>query len=207
MREHMRNNDRAMSNLEALPGGFNALRQLYENVQEPLMSATQGMGAGGDVADNPLAGMLAAMGGGAAAAGGAAGGAAAGGAAAANPGETQPLPNPWAGGGGGGGGAGGPAGLGALGGLGGMGGMGAGGFPMGAMDPGMQSAMMQQVRRFAVERGGALSGLVYRGVLLIMSGRGCQRSSITTEHPASCSLSPLSSPSPPSCPTTPLCWR
>lgn len=33
MREYMRNNDRALSNLEALPGGFNALRQLYENVQ------------------------------------------------------------------------------------------------------------------------------------------------------------------------------
>ena len=39
MREYMRNNDRAMSNLEALPGGFNALRQLYEYVQEPLMNA------------------------------------------------------------------------------------------------------------------------------------------------------------------------
>jgi ubiquilin len=33
MREYMRNNDRAISNIEALPGGFNALRQLYENVQ------------------------------------------------------------------------------------------------------------------------------------------------------------------------------
>lgn len=33
MREYMRNNDRALSNIEALPGGFNALRQLYENVQ------------------------------------------------------------------------------------------------------------------------------------------------------------------------------
>jgi hypothetical protein len=32
-REYMRNNDRALSNIEALPGGFNALRQLYENVQ------------------------------------------------------------------------------------------------------------------------------------------------------------------------------
>eukprot|EP00882_Tetradesmus_deserticola_P034827 GHRQ01040114.1.p2 GENE.GHRQ01040114.1~~GHRQ01040114.1.p2 ORF type:complete len:100 (-),score=29.86 GHRQ01040114.1:39-338(-) len=33
MREYMHNNDRALSNIEALPGGFNALRQLYENVQ------------------------------------------------------------------------------------------------------------------------------------------------------------------------------
>lgn len=39
MQEHMRNVDRAMSNLESIPGGFNALRQIYENVQEPLMNA------------------------------------------------------------------------------------------------------------------------------------------------------------------------
>lgn len=105
MREYMRSNDRAMSNLEALPGGFNALRQLYENVQEPLMNATQGMGAGGDAAANPLASMLAAagLGSGAAAGGGSGGGA--GGAAAGNtsPEGTQPLPNPWAAGGGAGG--------------------------------------------------------------------------------------------------------
>ena len=106
MREYVRNNDRAMSNLEALPGGFNALRQLYENVQEPLMNATQGMGAGGDTAANPLASMLAAAGlggsgaatgGGAAAGGGSSGGA---GTGSTSPGGTQPLPNPWAAGGG-----------------------------------------------------------------------------------------------------------
>jgi ubiquilin len=33
MREHMRNQDRALSNIEGMPGGFNALRQLYESVQ------------------------------------------------------------------------------------------------------------------------------------------------------------------------------
>lgn len=33
MQEHLRNADRAMSNLESIPGGFNALRQIYENVQ------------------------------------------------------------------------------------------------------------------------------------------------------------------------------
>jgi ubiquilin len=33
MREHMRNTDRAMSNLEALPGGFNVLRNLFETIQ------------------------------------------------------------------------------------------------------------------------------------------------------------------------------
>lgn len=44
MREYMRNNDRAMSNIEALPGGFNALRQLYENVQVgPACAAGPGL--------------------------------------------------------------------------------------------------------------------------------------------------------------------
>lgn len=37
MREYMRNSDRAISNIEALPGGFNALRRLYENVQVRLV--------------------------------------------------------------------------------------------------------------------------------------------------------------------------
>jgi ubiquilin len=40
MREQMRTTDRAMSNLETMPEGFNMLRRMYENVQEPLMNAT-----------------------------------------------------------------------------------------------------------------------------------------------------------------------
>ncbi|RKP27303.1 hypothetical protein SYNPS1DRAFT_27043 [Syncephalis pseudoplumigaleata] len=39
MREMLRNNDRALSNIEAMPGGFNHLRQMYKGVQEPLMEA------------------------------------------------------------------------------------------------------------------------------------------------------------------------
>jgi len=39
MQEMMRNQDRAMSNLESIPGGFNALRRLYTDVQEPMMNA------------------------------------------------------------------------------------------------------------------------------------------------------------------------
>lgn len=38
MREQMRHSDRAMSNLEAHPEGFNALRRMYENVQASLSS-------------------------------------------------------------------------------------------------------------------------------------------------------------------------
>jgi hypothetical protein len=33
MREYMRNNDRALSNLEAMPGGFDALRNMFETIQ------------------------------------------------------------------------------------------------------------------------------------------------------------------------------
>lgn len=53
MQEHMRNVDRAMSNLESIPGGFNALRQIYENVQEPLMNSAQNRST-----DNPFAALF-----------------------------------------------------------------------------------------------------------------------------------------------------
>ncbi|KAK7360291.1 hypothetical protein VNO77_02274 [Canavalia gladiata] len=45
MREMMRNTDRAMSNIESSPEGFNMLRRMYENVQEPFLNATR-MAAG-----------------------------------------------------------------------------------------------------------------------------------------------------------------
>lgn len=41
MREAMRSQDLAMSHLENIPGGFNALRRMYEEVQEPMMEAAQ----------------------------------------------------------------------------------------------------------------------------------------------------------------------
>lgn len=39
MQEMMRNQDRALSNLESLPGGFNALQRFYNEVQEPMQNA------------------------------------------------------------------------------------------------------------------------------------------------------------------------
>lgn len=39
-----RNNDRALSNIEAIPGGFNHLRRMYNTFQGPMESA---MGANG----------------------------------------------------------------------------------------------------------------------------------------------------------------
>merc|ERR1719198_370122 len=44
LREQMRSTDRAMSNIEAHPEGFNMLRRMYENVQEPLLDAATGDG-------------------------------------------------------------------------------------------------------------------------------------------------------------------
>ncbi|KAG0380176.1 Ubiquilin-4 [Mortierella sp. AD032] len=36
MKQALRNNDRALSNMEMIPGGFNHLRRMYHNVQEPM---------------------------------------------------------------------------------------------------------------------------------------------------------------------------
>ena len=41
MQEAMRHQDMALSRLENHPEGFTALRRMYEDVQEPLMEATQ----------------------------------------------------------------------------------------------------------------------------------------------------------------------
>lgn len=41
MREMMRSQDRQLSNIESLPGGFNALARMYSEIQEPMMDAAQ----------------------------------------------------------------------------------------------------------------------------------------------------------------------
>ncbi|MBA0601726.1 hypothetical protein Gorai_004896 [Gossypium raimondii] len=64
MREMMRNTDRAMSNIEASPEGFNMLRRMYENVQEPFLNATtMGGNNGNSPATNPFAALLGNQGG------------------------------------------------------------------------------------------------------------------------------------------------
>jgi len=42
MRNAMRNQDLALSQIENIPGGFSALRRMYEDVQEPMMDAFSG---------------------------------------------------------------------------------------------------------------------------------------------------------------------
>ncbi|KAH8497765.1 hypothetical protein Peur_073046 [Populus x canadensis] len=64
MREMMRHTDRAMSNIESTPEGFNMLRRMYENVQEPFLNATtMGGNAGNDLGSNPFATLLGNQGG------------------------------------------------------------------------------------------------------------------------------------------------
>ncbi|XP_032063915.1 ubiquilin-1-like [Aythya fuligula] len=41
MQEMVRNHDLAMNNLESIPGGYNALEQLYREVEEPILDAVQ----------------------------------------------------------------------------------------------------------------------------------------------------------------------
>ncbi|RUS92132.1 hypothetical protein EGW08_000156 [Elysia chlorotica] len=78
MQELMRSQDRAMSNLESIPGGFNALQRMYRDIQEPMMNAAQESMGG----SNPFASLVSN-----------------GTSENAQQGRenTQPLPNPWGG--------------------------------------------------------------------------------------------------------------
>ncbi|XP_036414171.1 ubiquilin-4 [Colossoma macropomum] len=76
MQEMMRNQDRALSNLESIPGGYNALRRMYTDIQEPMFSAAREQ-----FGNNPFS----ALGGNTDGSG-------------AQPSRTEnrePLPNPW----------------------------------------------------------------------------------------------------------------
>jgi ubiquilin len=96
MREMMRNTDRAMSNIESSPEGFNMLRRMYENVQEPFLNATTMAGNTGNENVNPFAALLGTQGGDQAinpsSASPTTGSETAAGSPAPN---TNPLPNPW----------------------------------------------------------------------------------------------------------------
>jgi ubiquilin len=79
MREMQRNNDRALSNIEAIPGGFNHLRRMYNTFQGPMESAmTPGGNNSSDEANARLARELNVE------------------SVPENSLNTQALPNPWA---------------------------------------------------------------------------------------------------------------
>ncbi|KZS07264.1 ubiquilin-1 isoform X1 [Daphnia magna] len=81
LQELMRSQDRALSNLESIPGGYSALQRMYRDIQEPMFNAAQEQFGG-----NPFAALVNN-------AGSVAG--------SANPQAGQenraPLPNPWSG--------------------------------------------------------------------------------------------------------------
>ncbi|KAJ8550150.1 hypothetical protein K7X08_033857 [Anisodus acutangulus] len=96
MREMMRNTDRAMSNIESSPEGFNMLRRMYEIVQEPFLNATTMAGdTRNDSGTNLFAALLGAQGQGR---NQSTNPPATGCDTTANPPSpnTNPLPNPWA---------------------------------------------------------------------------------------------------------------
>lgn len=75
LQELMRSHDRAISNLESIPGGYNALQRMYRDIQEPMLSATTEQ-----FTRNPFAGLVDNT-------------------SITNPQQgrenTEPLPNPW----------------------------------------------------------------------------------------------------------------
>ncbi|PXF40926.1 Ubiquitin domain-containing protein DSK2b [Gracilariopsis chorda] len=80
MNEMMRNTDRQMANIEMMPGGFDTLRRMHENIQAPLMDAAQdhftnnatSNEAGNGTDDNPFSSLF------------------------QNTPSNAPMPNPWA---------------------------------------------------------------------------------------------------------------
>ncbi|KAI8371641.1 uncharacterized protein BYT42DRAFT_580948 [Radiomyces spectabilis] len=78
MREMQRSNDRALSNIEALPGGFNHLRRIFNTVQDPLESSLGRSDPSTDEANERLARQLNVS------------------SIPENQINTQALPNPWA---------------------------------------------------------------------------------------------------------------
>uniref|UniRef100_A0A8D0GAE4 Ubiquilin 1 n=1 Tax=Sphenodon punctatus TaxID=8508 RepID=A0A8D0GAE4_SPHPU len=78
MQEMMRNQDRALSNLESIPGGYNALRRMYTDIQEPMLNAAQEQFGG-----NPFASLVSNQ-------------TSSGDSQPARTENRDPLPNPWA---------------------------------------------------------------------------------------------------------------
>mmetsp|Transcript_17234 Transcript_17234/g.51584 ORF Transcript_17234/g.51584 Transcript_17234/m.51584 type:complete len:494 (+) Transcript_17234:136-1617(+) len=90
MQQQMRQNDQAMNNIQSHPEGFNALRNMYQNLQVPMENAAAAP-ASEAASDNPFASLFG---------GGGGGGGAASVPAAAPPTSgapnSVPMPNPWA---------------------------------------------------------------------------------------------------------------
>ncbi|KAL8191443.1 UNVERIFIED_CONTAM: hypothetical protein K2H54_073740 [Gekko kuhli] len=78
MDEIIRNHDRALSNLESIPGGYSALQQLYNDIEAPMLNAVQAQFQGnsfGPPENKPPSGGATPL---------------------ARTENREPLPNPWA---------------------------------------------------------------------------------------------------------------
>lgn len=78
MDEIIRNHDRALSNLESVPGGYSALQQLYNDIEAPMLNAVQAQFQGNSLArpeNKPSSGGASPL---------------------ARTENREPLPNPWA---------------------------------------------------------------------------------------------------------------
>ncbi|XP_061485650.1 ubiquilin-1-like [Rhineura floridana] len=78
MDEIIRNHDRALSNLESIPGGYSALQQLYNDIEAPMLNAVQAQFQGNSFAPSeskPPSGGISPL---------------------ARTENREPLPNPWA---------------------------------------------------------------------------------------------------------------
>uniref|UniRef100_A0A182Q7D6 Ubiquilin-like protein n=1 Tax=Anopheles farauti TaxID=69004 RepID=A0A182Q7D6_9DIPT len=118
LQELMRSHDRAISNLESVPGGYSALQRIYRDIQEPMMNATFRNPYSGTSDSGSTSGT-----------------------GGANPQQgtenRSPLPNPWSSGGTGAAAGGGAAGRGTA-------ATDAAGTPLGLLNtPAMQSLMQQ----------------------------------------------------------------
>ncbi|TVU26308.1 hypothetical protein EJB05_28847 [Eragrostis curvula] len=95
MREMMRNTDRAMSNIESFPEGFNMLRRMYETVEEQFLNART-TGSEGDRSLDEFAAFLGNQGSNQARDPAANAPTAASNSTSVSPSpNTNPLPNPW----------------------------------------------------------------------------------------------------------------
>jgi ubiquilin len=72
--ELLRSNDRAMANLESIPGGYNALQRMYRDIQEPMLTSLTEQ-----FTQNPFAGLAENS------------------TAPNQPQDTRSVPNPWTG--------------------------------------------------------------------------------------------------------------
>ncbi|CAF0765197.1 unnamed protein product [Brachionus calyciflorus] len=76
LQELMRHHDRALSNLESVPGGFNALQRIYREVEEPMLNAAMGQNPFASLINNNNSNATSQN-------------------RQAGQENTQPLPNPW----------------------------------------------------------------------------------------------------------------